>query len=58
MSAVLQASCSVAGKFLTKDSVVVVVVPDKLSDTAWFILIDDVEKTLDDVNQLLMVMKT
>ena len=50
--------CSVAGKFVTKDSIVVVVAPDKLSDAVWFILIDDVEKTLDDVNQLLMVMKT
>ena len=49
--------CSAAGKFVTKDSIVVVA-PDKLSDTVWFILIDDVEKTLDDVNQLLMVMKT
>ena len=41
--------CSAVGEFVTADSVCyhAVTAPNKHSDTEWFILVDEVEKTLD-----------
>ena len=40
-----EGDCSAVGEFLSKDSIVAVAAPDKHSDTLWFILVDEVEKT-------------